>query len=93
MSQHTTHTPNEEVLWNFLQLKQTRPQYIGVVYRRPDCEYNNLISTLTDQMVDLNTRNCDGKLIRDMNVDMLKTRETKTKSHTDFYDTGTGELN
>ncbi len=28
-------TPNYEVLWVNLQLKQTRPHYIGVVYRPP----------------------------------------------------------
>ena len=38
-------TPNLETLWVKLQLKQARPQYIGVVYRPPDGDPDEALET------------------------------------------------
>ena len=76
---------NVEILWVTLQLKQTRPQYIGVVYRPPDGDYNAAVDILEDNLTNLNVRNCDRMLIGDINVDILKGREPKTRCYLDFY--------
>ena len=39
LPEYTQSSPSAEVIWISLQLKQTRPQYIGVVYRPPDGDY------------------------------------------------------
>ena len=71
LADYTTCTPNGETVWLNLQLKQTRPQYIGVVYRPPDGDYNIPTNTLQEHLTSLNTRNCDRMLIGDINVDLF----------------------
>ncbi len=85
MDGFTLCNPHAEVLWVNLQLKQTRPQYIGVIYRPPDGDYNALVDILEDHLTNLNVRNNDRMLIGDINVDLLKSREPKTRSYIDFY--------
>ena len=85
LPEYTLCTPNAEIMWLTLQLKQTRPQYIGVVYRPPDGDYNTLLDTLQEQLTNLNVRNCDRMVIGDMNVDLLKPREPKTRCYIDLY--------
>ena len=85
VSDHASCTPNGEILWLNLQLKQTSPQYIGVVYRPPDGDYNILTDILQEHLTNLNTRIYDRILIGDMNVDLLKPREPKTRCYVDFY--------
>ncbi len=85
MPELTVCSTSEEVLWVKLQLKQTRPQFVGTVYRPPDGDYESLITCVTNQLSDLNTINCDRMLIGDLNVDLMKPCEARTKRFLDLY--------
>ncbi len=83
-----TCTPNTETLWVKLSLKQTRPQYIGVVYRPPDGDLDISLELLSDQLTLLRSKgNSDQMTIGDINVNWDKKRDSKTKKLADFYKT------
>ena len=46
IEEQTVCNPNAEIMWVTLQLKQTRPQRIGVVYRPPDGDYNAMVEIM-----------------------------------------------
>ncbi len=79
-------TPNIETLWVKLQLKQSRPQYIGLVYRPPDGDVDSATEILMNQITAIRARgNGDIMLTGDINVDWNKQRESRTKKLIDFY--------
>ena len=80
--------PNCEVMWVRLSLKQTRPTYIGIVYRPPDGDLDAMTDLLNDQIATVRSWGiCDVMMIGDINVDLSKPREGRSRKLRDFYKT------
>ncbi len=78
--------PSSEIMWVTLNLKQTRPHHIGLIYRPPDGDLDSTIESLRTHVSSLRARgNCDTMIIGDINVDWKRARENKTKKLRDYY--------
>ncbi len=86
--EQTTCTPKLETLWIKLSLKQTSPQYLGLLYKPPDGDLDIAIQLLTNRGTNLGILgNSDIMLIGDININTMKPREPKTCRLRDFYHT------
>ena len=78
--------PNSEIMWVKLSLKQTRPTYLSVTYRPPDGELACTTELLNDQITTIRSwGNCDIMTIGDMNVDLSRIWDGRSKKLHDFY--------
>ena len=79
-------TPSFEIMWVCLKLKQTRPQYLALVYRPPGGDLDEATRILDDQIAMIRASgNCDYMVIGDINVDTMKPCDNRTRKLKDFY--------
>ena len=78
--------PSTETLWVTLKLKQTRPQYMGLVCRPLDGDLEQSLELANDHVMAVRASgNCNIMLIGDVNVDWGRSRDGRTKKLKDFY--------
>ena len=78
-------TPDIEVIWVQLALKDTKPTYIGCVYRSPSGNLEAALEFLEDQVLEIKSKGtCDLVLLGDYNVNSLKSRSIEHRKLTDF---------
>ena len=79
-------TPNIEVIWIQLILKDTRPTFIACIYQPPSGDLESALDTLEDHVLCLKSRHhaCDIVIMGDYNVDSLKPRTADSKKLTEF---------
>ena len=81
----STCTPDLEVIWIQLALKDTRPTFIGCIYRPPSGNIDAALEHLEDQILELRTRgSCDLVLLGDYNINSLKPRSLENRKLNDF---------
>ena len=66
-------TPDIEIMWVLLELRDTRKTYIVNVYRRPDGKIKNFLEFLELQTLNINTEgNSDIVIMGYVNIDLAK---------------------
>ncbi len=79
-------SPNLEIIWVQLLLKDTRPTFIACTYRPPSGCIDMGLDIIEEQILDLRTKYnvCDIIVIGDYNIDTLKCRSSDSKKLVEF---------
>ena len=65
-------TPDIEIGWIKLNLKLTKPTYIGLIYRPPSGNYENCLEIIEQKLLDINSQgDANILLIGDININLL----------------------
>ena len=82
----TVCNPDIEIIWVQLLLKDTRPTFIGCMYRPPSSSLEAALDILDGQILELRSRHnvCDILVMGDYNVDTLKPRLPDCKKLAEF---------
>ena len=81
-------SPDIEIQWLKLKLPRTRPTYIANLYRPPDGDVENCLNLIENKMLDIVADNPgDLVLMGDLNIDLLKPADRKSKLYQNFMKT------
>ena len=77
-------TPDIEICWMILMLKDTRPTAIGCVYRPPSGNIENALDIIESHVLTIRSEGlCDIVLLGDYNIDTMKSRSLPARKMSD----------